>query len=949
MSAKLYVKRGGAGSAYTDVTRMTGRKGAPFFDGETSLIQMGMRYADGESCQGNFVLVDPEAEIHSTTYRLPPHGVVLWTEDASGDELWLARNRVAPLQSGRRGVYIAANEIEWEVETVDCNIDLTGNPFPTGWSRPAETDIERLIALQAFCLNGTSSTMALKRSTTTITVDTDGNGHLLNDTTTRNLKAHIYPAGTFARDVIADIAERSGKTYGVTYHDVGGESHLCLLYIGVLDNATYTSPVKISQVIADHDPDDPSAPVVEPKWDRGKGTLTENSEVSDYLVSLWGGTDANPQVVIGQQDDETDYERWGDTIFDPDSEDEDEAQNRVDQLLTARRAPGHRTHQLSIKLHADQIHLVRNGMSIQIKSAVVTPAPIAYVWRRITEVKVEPVPDGDYWAHIDLDKPLKGRGTRRGDSQPAATSPKPAPEEVPDTPGTVYATFDFEEHGFDPNSFDTTGTWDSNLLVENNPAKCPNGAAFCGYITASHRSSDMIGPLSADSDYILSGDVLWTENPLVRKIGMGWNGGGAMDAVLVDGVGYAEDTTYHFSKTFHLPATFTEAQICFSPYGGIKVDNLVLSGVATAAVNDPDAVNYGTCPHDSTHFLPSDWVVCMMADLQDQINTGPDAVTQTVTNNSGAALTAGDVVVPDITIDGPAVTTTTTASSTAGPIGIALEDAADDAQLSVLWYGAVDFGKTNGTPVHGDYLFTSTTAGAANTSATRAAGAFGRIIRDDGAGETLHCLIWGVPDAADAGTIITDHGDLTGLADNDHPQYRLVTGNPGSTINVVSAAGSTETLDASLYAIHDVTLTADCTLTLAGATAGVECSMAVLLRQGSGAPWEVTWPGSVEWVGGVAPTLETAEDAWNWVTLTTLDGGTVWFGDGGGATDIVAALDDLTDVTITTPAEGDRLRYTGGAWLNSTLHWVPLTTVLSGDPYLVWDDDNNLVMTEASA
>jgi hypothetical protein len=612
MTAKLYVKRGGAGAAYTEVTAFTGRKGSPFFDGQTPVISLGMRYADGESCQGNFLLVDPDAEIHSSTYRLPPHGVVLWTEDATGDELWIAHNRIASLQSGRRGPFIPANEVEWEVQTVDCNIDLTGNPFPTGWSRPAETDIERLIALQAFCLNGTSSTMGLKRSTTTITVDTDGNGHLLNDTTTRNLKAHIYPAGTFARDVIADIAERTGKLYGVVIHDTGGASHLCLLYIGVLDNATYTSPVKISQDLADWDPDDPSAPVIEPIWDRGKGTLTENSEVIDYLVGLWGGTDADPQVVISQQDDEEPYERWGDTHYDADSEDEDEAQNRNDNLLTARRAPGHRTHQLSIKLHADQIHLVRNGMSIQIKSAVVTPAPIAYVWRRITEVKVEPSPDGDYWAHIDLDKPLKGRGTRRGDSQPAATSPKPAPEEVPDTPGTVYATFDFEEHGFDPNSFDTSGTWDSNLLVEDEADKCPNGTAFCGYITASHRSSDMIGPLSADSDYILSGDVLWTENPVVRKIGMGWNGGGAMDAVLVDGVGYAEDTTYHFSKTFHLPAGFTEAQICFSPYGGIKVDNLVLSGVATAANNDEFAVDYADCPHDSPHFLPSDYVLCRL-------------------------------------------------------------------------------------------------------------------------------------------------------------------------------------------------------------------------------------------------------------------------------------------------------------------------------------------------
>lgn len=78
-----------------------------------------------------------------------------------------------------------------------------------------------------------------------------------------------------------------------------------------------------------------------------------------------------------------------------------------------------------------------------------------------------------------------------------------------------------------------------------------------------------------------------------------------------------------------------------------------------------------------------------------------------------------------------------------------------------------------------------------------------------------------------------------------------------------------------------MTLTADCTLTLTGATSGVACYMTVLLRQGAGAPWDVTWPGSVEWVGGDPPTLETVEDAWNIVVLVTRDGGTTWFADGG--------------------------------------------------------------------
>jgi hypothetical protein len=253
----------------------------------------------------------------------------------------------------------------------------------------------------------------------------------------------------------------------------------------------------------------------------------------------------------------------------------------------------------------------------------------------------------------------------------------------------------------------------------------------------------------------------------------------------------------------------------------------------------------------------------------------------------------------------------------------------------VIWagVGASEIPLTSDTASVGDFIYTSSTPGEVTFSATRTTGAIGKVIEVDGSGNPIFVEWWGVPDGA-SGTSVTDHGDLTGLADNDHPQYRLTTDGGQDVVNVVAAAGSTETLDLADGNVHDVTLTADCTLTLAGATAGVECSMAVLLRQGSGAPWDVTWPGSVEWVGGSAPTLETAEDAWNWVSLTTLDGGTTWFGNGGAASDIVAALDDLTDVTITTPAEGDMLRFDGSAWVNTDGRYEPVT---DGVDTFVWD------------
>lgn len=62
--------------------------------------------------------------------------------------------------------------------------------------------------------------------------------------------------------------------------------------------------------------------------------------------------------------------------------------------------------------------------------------------------------------------------------------------------------------------------------------------------------------------------------------------------------------------------------------------------------------------------------------------------------------------------------------------------------------------------------------------------------------------------------------------------------------------------------------------------------------------------------------------------------------DTGGS--VVVALDDLTDVTITSPASADRLRYNGSLWVNSPMRWEPLcdpsgSVVLAGtlDPVMV--------------
>ena len=94
-------------------------------------------------------------------------------------------------------------------------------------------------------------------------------------------------------------------------------------------------------------------------------------------------------------------------------------------------------------------------------------------------------------------------------------------------------------------------------------------------------------------------------------------------------------------------------------------------------------------------------------------------------------------------------TTTTTASYTAGRVGILLEDIASAADGLVAYEGVGFYAPTiaSGTPAAGDYLFTSTTAGAATYSSTRAAGAFGRVVSTDGT-DIGTVDLWGETDAS---------------------------------------------------------------------------------------------------------------------------------------------------------------------------------------------------------
>jgi hypothetical protein len=99
---------------------------------------------------------------------------------------------------------------------------------------------------------------------------------------------------------------------------------------------------------------------------------------------------------------------------------------------------------------------------------------------------------------------------------------------------------------------------------------------------------------------------------------------------------------------------------------------------------------------------------------------------------------------------------------------------------------------------------------------------------------------------------------------------------PIESVNTVSASGSALTLpDVTTATMHDVTLTANCTFTFPAAGAGKSFSMR-LVQDGTGSR-TATWPGSVKWGSGTAPTLSTAASAVDAFAFVCFDG-TRWEG-----------------------------------------------------------------------
>ena len=152
------------------------------------------------------------------------------------------------------------------------------------------------------------------------------------------------------------------------------------------------------------------------------------------------------------------------------------------------------------------------------------------------------------------------------------------------------------------------------------------------------------------------------------------------------------------------------------------------------------------------------------------------------------------------------------------------------------------------------------------------------------AGRVYHATDTDVVSLDDGGEwlqLLRSGDTLTGFLDFARNQLRkAILRDFTETVNVVAASGSTRTLDLAVANVHQVTLNASCTFSFAGARSGEASTLALrLVNDSSGRA--VTWPVSVKWPNGSAPTVNAANSV-HWLTFISLDGGSSWDGFPGG-------------------------------------------------------------------
>jgi hypothetical protein len=333
----------------------------------------------GEQGAGQMEVDDPDFDDFFASLK-----IVRITDDASGSTKHLFRGRVISKNYGR-GPYAADDSRVIALNVQDSNWDLRRLRVHQ-WSRPAETGRARVIALLAYILNGSSSTVtnATKRPSTVIA------STYVPNTNTVTMEARVYDA-TDPVAVLDDCARAEGKDYFV-FVDDAGNMHL------FFDRPTSTA-LACTLSITDDDPDlvTEFAPIVEGMAGDEDGTeLLSGGALIPSSGNAGIVTESRAGIIAAHDVAE-------ETVYDSGAG--SDAATRLDAFLDERENEELR-YRVSIEVPASQAHLIRAGQTISLRSAacgVLSPLVV-----RIARLELEIlVPGDEYRLNMELAFPDK--------------------------------------------------------------------------------------------------------------------------------------------------------------------------------------------------------------------------------------------------------------------------------------------------------------------------------------------------------------------------------------------------------------------------------------------------------------------------------------------------------------------------------------------------------------
>jgi len=122
-----------------------------------------------------------------------------------------------------------------------------------------------------------------------------------------------------------------------------------------------------------------------------------------------------------------------------------------------------------------------------------------------------------------------------------------------------------------------------------------------------------------------------------------------------------------------------------------------------------------------------------------------------------------------------------------------------------------------------------------------------------------------------SGQVLTSNG-------NAAPTWQAAAGSAETQQSVTAAASTTLAYGSGPTVV--LTMNASITaLTLSGAPiSGKVGTFTLFITQGAAGSRTITWPASVKWANGVAPTLTTTATKTDIITLTTFNAGSTWYG-----------------------------------------------------------------------